>query len=115
MGIIVIIESIINDNPGDCADKVEDALESAYTALDEIDKNPPDRQAALGNIEEVVGYLDAALEDDYCSDPSELTNLMVDLAGIARAETLQAIEEAIAGGGDSGVSFLEGLQVLRCG
>ncbi len=70
--------------------------------LEEVNKTPPDNQAALGNIEGAVGDLEAAFNDGDCADPAELTDLMDDLAAIARAVALQAIEEAILQGGDPG-------------
>ncbi len=91
-GIIVRLQACINDNPGDCADKVEDALAKAQTALAEFNKTPPDNQAALGNIEGTVGDLEAAL--GICPDPDKLTDLMVDLTAIARAVAVEAIDEA---------------------
>ena len=112
--IIVRLQGIINDNPGECADKVEDALAKAQTALDEQNKTPPDNQAALGNIEGSVGDLEAAVKDGVCPDPDELTDIMDQLAEIARTLAVLAIDDAIAQGGDP-TTIAEAQQALAEG
>ncbi len=94
-GINARLETIVIANPVECVDKFEDVLAKAMTAFDEFtNKNPPDNEAALGNIEGAVGDLEATFNDNECSNPGKLTNLMKDLAGIAREVVNQAIEEA---------------------
>lgn len=100
--IVARLQAVIAANPGACADKVEDALAGVVTALEEFLKTPPDDEAALGNLEGVVGDLEAAFDDGNCLDPDELEALMNDLAGIARAVAVVAIEDAITQGGDPG-------------
>ena len=112
--IIVRLQEIVDDNPGECADKVEDALAKAQTALDELNKTPPDNQAALGNIEGSVGDLEAAVKDGVCPDPDELTDIMDQLAEIARTLAVLAIDDAIAQGGDP-TTIAEAQQALADG
>ncbi len=93
------LQECIDDNPG-LADQLEDALSGAIVALDELEKDPPDNQAALGNIEGAVGDLEAALGIDEDQDPKLLNELMEPLANIAGLVAATAIDEAIAAGGD---------------
>ncbi len=81
------------------ADKLEDAIAYLITASEELEKTPPDNQAALGNIEGAVGDVEAARDDGLYS--AEVLNQCMDrLAGIARQLAVSAIDEAIARGGD---------------
>ena len=70
--------------------------------LEELAKTPPDNQAAVGNIEGAVGDLEAVV-DDGLLDAVTGTQLMDELAGIARLLAVSALEEATAQGGDPGV------------
>ena len=99
--VIDELQDIVNDPSMSpvVVDKVEDALAKAQTALDELNKTPPDNQAAVGNIEGTVGDLEAALGLDPALDP-DLIDLMDQLAGIARRIAEDAIDQAIAAGGD---------------
>ena len=98
--LIVDLQAIVDANPGTpLADKLEDALASVETGLDELTKEPPDNQAAVGNMEGAVGSIcDAVVEEGL--DPVQGTQLMDKLAGIARQLAVEAIDEAIAAGGD---------------
>ncbi len=82
-------------------DKVEDALAKAQTALSELTETPPDNQAAVGAIEGAVGDLCAAVNDEGLDDPDQGTQLMDELAGVARQLAAEAIEEAIDAGGNA--------------
>ncbi len=63
--IINDLNSIVSENPGtSLADKVEDASDSVQTALDELNKNPPDNQAAAGTIEGAISSLEDAIKDN---------------------------------------------------
>ena len=43
-GVIDDLQSIVDDNPGTpLADKIEDAAAKTQTALDELNKTPPDK------------------------------------------------------------------------
>ncbi len=97
-GAIDDLQDIIDGNPGPLADKVQDAQAKARIAFDELCKTPPDNQASAGNIEGAVGDLDAAISQGL--DPAEAIRLMVNLAGVARQLAEEAIDEAIARGGD---------------
>ena len=107
--VIQVQEEIINDlidlvvsNPGTpLADKVEDAAAQAQSALDELNKTPPDNQAALGNLEGAVGDLEAAVNEGL--DAAQGAGLMDDLAGVARQLAAEALAQAIALGGDPDV------------
>ena len=85
------------DNP--LADKVEDAKAYLETALAELVKTPPDNQAAVANLEGAVGDLEAAVSDGLL-DPTQGTDLMDQLAGAARKLAVDALNQAIAQGGD---------------
>jgi YVTN family beta-propeller protein len=101
--LIADLQDIVESNPGTpLADKVEDAQAKLETALDELTKTPPDNQAAVGNIEDAVGDLEAAV-DDGLLDEAQGTQLMNELAGIARLLAVSSLEEAIALGGDPDV------------
>ena len=76
------------------ADKVADAAAKAQTALMELDKTPPDNQAALGNIEGAVGELEAAINEGL--DAAQANALMDQLAAIARQIVRTALDQAIA-------------------
>ena len=98
--IVTILQNIIDVNPGTPkADKLEDAKNKLENALDELNKTPPDNQAAVGNIEGAVGDLEAAVNDGLL-DPGQGEQLMDQLARIARQLAVDAIDEAIAQGGD---------------
>ena len=99
--VTVDLQEIVDNNPGTpLADKVEDALAKAQTALEELNKTPPDNQAAAENIEGSVGDLEAALGLDPAQDPA-VTDLMDQLASIARQLAADATSEAFAQGGDT--------------
>lgn len=94
--------TLIDDNPGTpLVDKVEDVLEKANTALDELDKTPSDRQAAMGALEGAIGDLEAAVKDSLL-DTALGEQWMEQLVASARCLATNAIEEATAQGGDSG-------------
>lgn len=97
--ILSDIQDIIDANPETpLADKMEDALAGLQTAQTELDKTPPDNQAAVGNIEGSVGDIEAAIDEGL--DPVEAEQLMDQLAGIARQLAMAAIDDAIDQGGD---------------
>ena len=84
--------------------KADDAIAKLDTAKDELAKDPPDNQAAVGNIEGAIGEIEAAISDGL--DPeveAELTELMDTLAGIARQLAVDAIDDA-AGGDEDKIS-----------
>ncbi len=91
---------IINDDPGaPLADKLADALASVETSLEELDKEPRDNQAAVGNLEGAVGSIcDAVLDEGF--DAAQGAQLMDDLAGVAMQLAVDAFVAAIALGGD---------------
>ncbi len=95
------LEDIIDANPGtSLADKLEDAVDKLQTVLDEFNKSPPDNQAALGNLEGAIGELEAAIDEGL--DPAEGAELMDQLLAIARKTAVDALDQAIALGGDPG-------------
>ena len=100
--LILELQDIVDSNPGTpLADKVADALAKAETALDELEKSPADSQAALGNIEGAVGDLEAVVSDGLL-DPGVGADLMDRFAEVARVLAAEAIDAAIAAGGDPG-------------
>ena len=106
--IISTLEVIVATNPGNCADKVEDALDKAEAGLNEFDQSSPDSVAALGNLEGAVGDLEAAVDDGTCNAPASIVDLMDKLAGIARAVASEAIDEAPGDTSDAEQSLAEG-------
>jgi hypothetical protein len=109
------LQDIVDNNPGTpLADKVEDALAKCQTAKDELTKEPPDNQAAVGNIEGVVGDLEAAVKDELL-DAEQGTNLMDQLAGIARSLAVDAIDQANADPQSDPDSISEAEQYLADG
>ncbi|MCK5644914.1 MAG: PKD domain-containing protein, partial [Gammaproteobacteria bacterium] len=100
LALVDDLQQIVNDNPGTpLADKIEDALASAETACEELQKTPPDNQAALGKMEGAVGDLEAAVEDGLLA-AEEGEELMEQLDEIAHRMAADAIEDAIDQGGD---------------
>jgi hypothetical protein len=98
--IIDGVQEIIDNNPySDLADKLEDVISSLETALEEILKDPPDNQAAIGNLEGAVGDIEAAVNDGLL-DPDVGEYLMDQIAEIARQLAYEAIQIAIEQGGD---------------
>lgn len=90
------LQGIVDDSLGTPqADKVEDTLAKAQTAVDELAKTPPDNQAALGAIEGAVGDLIAAVNDNAL-DSAVGIDLMDQLAGIARQLAQDALDAATA-------------------
>ncbi len=67
--------------------------------MDELAKNPPDAQAAMGAIEGAVGDLEAALGLDPALDP-QIGGLIDQLVATARQLASDAIQVAITAGGD---------------
>ena len=94
------LSAIIQANPNTkLADKMEDVLGSAQTALTELNKTPADNQAAVGNMEGAVGDLEAAVKDGLL-DTDTGNSLMDRFAGVARLLATAALKEAIARQGD---------------
>ena len=109
------LQGIIDANPGsDLADKVENALDKAVQVSDELDKSPPDREAAIGILEGAVGDLEAALDSGLFSSSQEGIDLLDALVNIARRMTTAAIAEATNNGGDPN-DLLEAQQSLNEG
>lgn len=102
---IVAIEAVIEDldgiaqaNPGTpVADKMNDAVAKLETAIEELEKDPPDNQAAVGNIEGAVGEIEAAVDEGL--NPAQGNPLMDQLAGVARQLAVGALDIANAEGG----------------
>jgi YVTN family beta-propeller protein len=109
------LQDIVDNNPGTpLADKVEDALGKCQTAKDELAKEPPDNQAVVGNIEGVVGDLEAAVKDELL-DAEQGMQLMDQLAGIARLLAVDAIDQANADPQSDPDSISEAEQYLADG
>jgi len=72
----------------------------------DLAKTPPDNQAALGNLEGAVGEIEAAVDDGM--DPVQGAQIMDDMAEIARLMAVEAIDDAIARGGDAQQSLAAG-------
>ncbi len=94
------LQGIIDSSPDtSMADKVEDALDKLRDAFAELSKNPPNGQGALGNLEGVVGELEAAVNEGLY--PLVGAALMGNATGMARVLAEQATAEAMARGGDA--------------
>jgi len=100
------LQDIVDIDPDTpLAAKAGDAQAKLQTALDELNKTPPDNQAAVGNIEGAVGDLEAAANAELL-DPllgEQLMQLMDQLAGVARQLASDAINEASSQMGESTV------------
>ncbi|MHA2332907.1 MAG: hypothetical protein ACXAEU_12870 [Candidatus Hodarchaeales archaeon] len=95
------IQEIIDSNPDTpLADKLEDVVAEAQDALEELDKTPPDNQAALRNIEEAVGDLDRWVVEGGLLDVHQGTQLMDSFTAIARQIAMDTLQYAIESGGD---------------
>ena len=89
------MEDIIQENQDTpLADKLEDVLGKTETTQEEMMKDPPDYQAALGNLEGVVGDLEAVVNDGLL-DPTEGNYFMNYYAEIARQLAVNTINKAI--------------------
>ena len=109
------LQDIVDDNPGTpVADKVEDAIPLVQKALDELAKEPPDAQAAMGAIESAVGDLGAALGLGSESDDENIMALIDQLALAARQLAEAAIAFAISESGDAD-EIAEAIQFLEDG
>ncbi|HVR77549.1 MAG TPA: NosD domain-containing protein [Acidimicrobiia bacterium] len=98
--LLGVLQSLIDANPGsDLADKLEDVLQKLQTAVNELGKSPPDRQAAAGNIEGAVGDLEAAIKDELI-DPKKGIDLAGWILDVARRLAAEAIADAEAANGD---------------
>jgi len=90
------LQHIIDENPDTpLAYKIEDTLAKLQTAQDELDKTPPDNQAALEYIECAVGQIEEAVNGGLL-DITEGILLMDNLTCIARQLAVDAINEAEA-------------------
>jgi Tol biopolymer transport system component len=95
------------------ADKIDDALDAVDTASDELAKQPPDRQAALGALEGAAGDIEAAVKDGLL-DAGQATPILEQLAAAARLLAVTAIAEANAAGGDP-ATIAQAEQALAAG
>jgi subtilisin family serine protease len=93
------IDAMIAADPSH-ADKLEDVRAQLETAVAELRKTPPARQAALGAIEGAVGEIEAAVSsgDLTAAQGASLTDR---ITGAARQLAVDAIEEARDGGGNA--------------
>jgi len=87
-------QNIIDNNPGTpLANTVQGAQASAQTAITELNKTPPDNQAAAGNVEGAVGTLEDAIKDDGL-DPVQGEQLINQLLDVSRQIAVNAINTA---------------------
>jgi hypothetical protein len=95
-----MLRALVRDNPGTpLASKVEDALDKLDKADVELAKTPPDLSAALNNIEDAVGDVEAAVEQGLLAATRGNT-IMLLLAEEARSLAQTAIVEAIKRSGE---------------
>jgi len=98
--VIEELEQIIDANPDTpLADKAEDARNKAVIARYELTKTPPDKQAAVGNIEGAVGDVEAAVNDGLL-DFDQGLGLMDVLTYVAWQLAVDAIDAAVAAEAD---------------
>ena len=99
-GVIDDLQAIVDSNPStELADEVEDAIEDAQEAFNALTETPPDNEAAVESIGEAVEGLQEAV-DDGLLDAVLGTQLMDEFARVARQLAVDAINQAIAQGGD---------------
>jgi hypothetical protein len=95
-----MLRALVRDNPGTpLASKLEDALDKLDKADVELAKTPPDLRAALNNIEDAVGDVEAAVEQGLLAAARGNT-IMLLLAEEARSFAQTAIVEAIERSGE---------------
>ena len=94
------IDAMIAADPSK-RDKLEDVLAKLQTAVAELRKTPPARQAALGAIEGAVGEVDAAVSSGDLT-AAEGASLNERITGAARQIAVEAIDQARARGGNPG-------------
>ena len=101
MRVLDDLRLIVDANPDtDLSDKAEDVFDKIASILDELDKLPPDRPAAMGNFEGALGDLEAAVDDGLFTPEQEGIELLEALATIARNVACDAIIEATDNNGD---------------
>jgi len=88
-----IADTINNTTDPDLKDELEDALQSCQTALTELNKTPPDNQEAAEDIEDAVGSLEDAIEDNGL-DTTQGENLINQLLNVLRQLATNAIDVA---------------------
>jgi hypothetical protein len=95
-----MLRALVGDNPGTpLASKIEDALDKLDEADIELAKTPPDLSAALNNIEDAVGDVEAAVEQGLLAAARGKT-IMLLLAEEARSLAQTTIDEAIERSGE---------------
>jgi hypothetical protein len=82
------------------ADQLADVAARIEVALGELAKEPPDQQAAVGNVEGAVGDLEAAVKDGLL-DPTQGAAMMDRLAEVARSFAVDALDAARSRNGDA--------------
>ena len=91
---IAQIDSVIQQYSGTpVEDKLLDAKDKVETALEELNKSPPDNPAAVGNLEGAIGDIQAAM--DIALNEADGTQIMDQLAGIARQLAVAGINSAL--------------------
>jgi serine protease AprX len=94
------IDAMIAEDPSS-ADKLEDIRAKLETAVAELRKSPPARQAALGAIEGAVGEIDSAVSSGDLT-ASQGASLNERVTGAARQLAVEAIDDAVERGGNAG-------------
>jgi hypothetical protein len=95
-----MLRALVDDNPKTpLANKLEGALDKLEKADFELAKTPADREAALNNIEDAIGDVEAAVEQGLLAAARGNT-IMLLLADEARSYAKVAIGEAIERGGE---------------
>ena len=93
------IDAMIAADPSH-ADKLEDVRAKLETAVVELRKTPPARQAALGAIEGAVGEIESAVSSGDLT-ASQGASLTERITGAARQLAVDAIQEARDRGGNA--------------
>jgi subtilisin family serine protease len=93
------IDALIAADPSH-ADKLEDVRAKLETAVAELRKTPPARQAALGAIEGAVGEIDAAVSSGDLT-AAQGRSLAERVTDAGRRLAVEAIDEASARGGNA--------------
>ncbi|MCU7928124.1 MAG: FG-GAP repeat protein [Candidatus Thiodiazotropha sp. (ex Dulcina madagascariensis)] len=116
--VINEMQTIVDANLGnELADKIEDALTKAQTALSELMKSPADAEAATGVLEGAVGDIDAAIVDGLL-DMEEGVELIDPVVVVVRQMAEYTVKEAVTSGADPSVitdaqEYLEEGDALR--
>ena len=105
-----LIDAATNPN---AIPELQDAFDATSDALDLLTQNPPNLDAALGRLQDAAGVLENAVANGRV-DAADVQSIFEALIDVARPIASDAIDNAIANGGD-GDEIIEALENLDRG